>query len=138
MAKTVIYDAAVTVGGTAVSDHVRKVTIEMKAADVDVTAMGSQAMERRQGLRDDQFSLDVFQDFAAGSIDSIMYPLMTSGASIIVTCKPTSAAPSATNPIYFGTCVLLEYTPLDAEVGNASQTTLTFPTYVGPITRATA
>jgi len=138
MAKEVIFDAVVTVAGTAISDHTQKATIEMKADDIEVTAMGSTAKERRAGLRDDQFTIDVFQDFATGSIDQVMYPLLTSGTSFVVTVKKSSAAPSATNPIYFGTCILLEYTPLDAAVGDASQTSLVFPTYVGAITRGTA
>lgn len=138
MAKEVIFDAVVTVAGTAISDHVKKATIEMKADDVDVTAMGSTAKERRQGLRDDQFVIDVFQDFAASNIDQIVYPLLSSGTSFVVTVKKSSATTGSTNPIYFGTCVLLEYTPLDAEVGQASMTTLTMPTYAGAITRGTA
>jgi hypothetical protein len=100
--------------------------------------MGSVAKERRAGLRDDQFTIDVFQDFATGSIDQVMYPLLNSGTSFVVTVKKSSAAASNTNPIYFGTCILLEYTPLDATVGDASQTSLVFPTYVGAITRGTA
>jgi hypothetical protein len=138
MAKEIIYDAVVTVAGTAISDHVAKVTIEMKADDVDVTSMGSTAKERRSGIRDDQFTLEVFQDFATGSVDLLMYPLMTSGTSFVVTVKKSSAAAGNTNPIYFGTCVLLEYSPLDVEVANASKTTLTMPTYSGAITRGTA
>lgn len=137
MAKEIIYDAVVTLAGTTISDHVRQVTIEMKADDVDVTSMGSTAMERRSGLRDDQFTLEVFQDFATSSIDQICYPLMTSGTAFVVSVKKSSAATSAQNPIYFGTCVLLEYTPLDVEVANASQTTLTLPTYSGGIQRGT-
>jgi hypothetical protein len=136
--KEIIYDAVVTVAGTAISDHVQKVTIEMKADDVEVTSMGSTAKERRSGIRDDQFSIDVFQDFATGSIDQLCYPLMVSGTAFVVTVKKSSAAAGSTNPIYFGTCVLLEYTPLDVEVANPSMTTLTFPTYSGGVVRGTA
>ena len=138
MSKEIIYDAVVTVAGTAISDHVKKVTIQMQAADVDVTSMGSTAMERRSGLRDDSFSLDVFQDFASSSIDQIFYPLLTSGTPVVVTVKKSSASTSATNPIYFGTCVVLTYNPLDVEVAQASMTTINLPSYSTGIVRGTA
>ena len=138
MAIETIWDAHVTINGVDVSDHVRSVDVPRSAEDIDVTAMGARAKARRQGLRDDAFVLSVFQDYAANELHSVLEPLFESGASFTVVVRKSKTDPvSATNPQFVGTCCLLEYDPLNAEVGQASMTQITMPTYSGHIREET-
>lgn len=126
MAKIVLKTATVTVNAVDITDHVSQVTIETERDEVDVTAMGAANKEILAGLGDATITLSVFQDFAAGEIDATMWPLSTSDTPFTVTVKPTSAATSATNPLYSMSSLLLSYSPLDGSVGEASTTELTF------------
>ena len=52
--------------------------------------------------------------------------------------RPTSGAVGASNPKYTGTCILLEYQPLAGDVGDLSETEVTFNVQRGTFTRAEA
>jgi len=136
MAKVILTDAAVTVNGIVLSDHVRSVSISMESDEVDVTGMGATAKERLLGIRDDKFEVEFYQDFAAGSVDATLAPLVGVNTPFPVEVKPTSGAVSATNPKYTANCVLKSYSPLDGSVGDASTMKVTFLA-TGKITRAT-
>lgn len=126
MAKTILRDARVEVNGTNISDHVSEVSIETERDEVDVTAMGATNKEIQAGLGDATITCTVFQDFAAASIDSIMFPLSTTTTPFSVKVRPTSAAISTTNPSYEMQALLFGYSPISGAVGEASTTELTF------------
>lgn len=127
MAKFVLKDASVVINGVDLSNHCSKVTINTKFNDVDLTSFGSTYSQHAQGLGDATITCDFFQDFAAGSLDATLWPLSQSGATFVVSVKPTSAAPSATNPRYDMTGILLDYNPIDGGVGAASTTSVSIP-----------
>jgi hypothetical protein len=79
-----------------------------------------------QGLKDATINVEAFQDFAAGEVDAVLYPLYESGGTFAVTVKADDAATSSTNPIYTMTSRLFNYNPIAGAVGDASTTTLTF------------
>lgn len=142
MAVFVLRNAWVKINGTNdISDHVSEVSVNMTAADVDVTAMGAGGHQRILGIRDDSFTLTAFSDFAANSLDAIMYPLFTAsnnaGSLFLVEVAANGSTISSTNPKYSGTVILTEYTPISGAVGDASTTSLTLPVN-GTITRGTA
>lgn len=123
MAKLVLKDAAVLINGTAISDHCSSVTIENTYDEVDFTSFSSAAYrEIGQGLGDATITLSVFQDFAANSVDAIFWPLAQSGGTFGVEVRPTSAAPSATNPKYNMTGRLFQFNPIAGAVGDALTT----------------
>lgn len=139
MAITVLTDASVTVSGTDLSDHVRRVTVQESSDDVDITAMGQTAHNHAPGLRDDRITVEFFQDFASGKVDATLSALQGVQAGGTVVVKPTSATVSATNPTYTLVGVLMGYNPLDGEVGAASMTTVEFlPAAGNKITRGTS
>jgi hypothetical protein len=128
-----------TVGGTDLSNHVRQINVQMTAEDVDLTAMGATSREHAPGLRDDRIVITVFQDFAASSIDATLSPLVgvAAGATIIAYANGTTA--TSTSPKWTMVGVLLDYNPLDVEIGSASQTQITFvPAAGSSITRGTS
>jgi hypothetical protein len=138
MAPFVLRNAAVRIGGTALfSDHMTDVAVNMAAADVDITAMTAGGHQRLQGIRDDSFALTALSDFAASSIDSVIWPLFNSGTSLfLVEVWANGTTTTATNPCYSGTCILTEYTPISGAVGDAAKTPLPLPVN-GVISRAT-
>lgn len=136
MAKFVLKDASVVVNGVDLSNRVAEVEVNINADEVETTAMGATGKARLAGLRDDSFTLKFRQDFAAANVDATMFPLV-GAAPFTVVVKPTSAAVSATNPSYTGSCILTEYQPIAGEVGSVADASVTLPVD-GAITRATS
>jgi hypothetical protein len=137
VSKFVIKNAWVRVGGQDISDHVREISVAMSAPAVDVRAMGAAGRDVLQGLREDQFTLTAYSDFAASQIDTLIYPLFSGASSFLVECAAAGTAISATNPKYSGSCILTDYNPISGSVGDAATTPLTLPVQ-GIISRATS
>lgn len=129
-----LWDANVTINAVDVSDHIRSVTINRAANELDATAMGARAMERRQGIRNDNFVFGMFQNYDSNEIHSVLEPLFESGEAFDVVVRKSKTDPvSATNPQFVGNCVLLEYSGLSGEHGEMNQMEITLPTYTGTI-----
>ncbi|MEU6674758.1 hypothetical protein [Streptomyces sp. NPDC046925] len=138
MAKIVLRSCDIVVNGVNFSDHVSSVEINLVKDEIETTNFSGAGRERVAGLKDDSFVLNFQQDFAAGEVDATLFPLWDLETEFVVVVKPTAAAVSAGNPSYTGTCILLEYQPLAGDVGDLSETEVTFPTQRTGITRATA
>lgn len=138
MTKIVLKSCTITVNGVDFSDHISSVTVNLTKDEVETTNFSGQGRERIAGLKDDSFELNFQQDFAPGEVDATLYPLWDLETEFTVTVKPTSSAVSASNPLYTGTCILLEYQPLAGDVGALSETSLTLPTQRTGITRTTS
>lgn len=136
MAKFVLKDASVVVNGVDLSDHVIDVTVNQTVAIADGTAMGASGKGKMAGLGDDKFTVKFLSDFAAAKVDATLAPLVRAAAFTVVV-KPTSAAVSATNPTYTGSCILSDYTPIGGSVGDRAEAPVTFEVD-GIIARATA
>jgi hypothetical protein len=138
MAIQVLTNAMVLIGGTDISDHCSKVTIEDTRDNVEVTAMGAVNKAYTKGLGDGKITLDLFQDFAAAKTHALLQPLIGSSTPTTVEVRPTNAARSTTNPACVMQGLLMNYNMLDGAVGaasaitaefiNASQSGLTYPT----------
>lgn len=126
MAKTILTDAHITVGGVDLSDHASSVEITTEYEDQDVTGFGSALREHKLGLGDGSITINFFQDFAASSVDATLYPLAGSNTATAIVVKPTSGAVSATNPSYTMQGILANYSPLSGSVGEPSATEVTF------------
>ena len=136
MPEVVLTDAVVTINAVDLSDHVRQITVNLTRADKDFTAMGASGKARRAGLADDSFTVEWNQDYAAANVDATMFPLL-GAAPFAVTARATSAAKSATNPSYEGSCILTDYNPVDGSVGDELTANTSLPVD-GIITRVVA
>ena len=125
MAKQVLKDAYIKIDSTVLSDHVSSVTLEDSADEVEFTSFGANYREYGQGLKTASITLEVFQDFAAASVDAVMEPLYNSGGTFTVEIRPTSSSVSATNPKYTMVGRLFSYSPLQGAVGDANTTSVT-------------
>lgn len=135
MAKQILRDCVIVVNGVDFSDHTSSVEITAEKDDIDTTSFDGSGRERKAGLQDNSFVINFQQDFAASEVDATLWPLWNNETEFTVAIKPTTAAISATNPEYSGTCILLEYSPLNGDVGELSETSVTFPVQRGTFTR---
>jgi hypothetical protein len=137
MARIVLTNVEVLVGGVDLSDHVASVTIQSTYDAVETTAFGggnvpSAARTRQAGLVDNSVTLEFHQDFAAGDVEATIYPLLGTLTSLLV--KPVADTISATNPAYkadgtdgSGQVLITDWTPLNGAVGELSTASVTWP-----------
>jgi hypothetical protein len=116
----------VIVNGVTLSDHANQVTINDTRDSVDVTAFGATNKAVAKGLGDASISVQFFQDFASGKVHATLQPLLSSGTTVVIEVRPTSAARSATNPAALLSGLLMNYNMLSGGVGEASTITAEF------------
>src|SRR6185312_7372338 len=103
-----------------------KVSLKLSAAELDDTAFGDTYHSRLGGLKDASMDVEFNQDFAAAQVDALLFPLL--GTVVAFELKPTSSAPSATNPRYVGSVLINDYSPLDGSVGDLAKSSASWPT----------
>jgi hypothetical protein len=135
MAKFVATDFKITLNGTALSPSINSVTLDVNSNEVETTTFGSTYKTVVGGIISGSVKLDFYQDFAAGSVDAQIWPLINTIGTLVMT--PTSATVSATNPSYTATCLINAYQPINASIGDLAGFSVTWPT-TGTVTRATA
>ena len=127
MAITTYTNVYVLINAVDLSDHASKATVTDNRASVDITAMGALFTTLTKGLGDGKISIDFFQDFAAAKVHATLQPLIGSTTPFAVELRPVNAARSATNPaVLMANALLLDYTAIDAKVGDAISFTADF------------
>ena len=135
MAKFVATDYKVTINGTNLSTSLASVELPIEIDEQETTAFGSEWRTRIAGLKSGSITLEFHQDFAAGALDSILWPLL--GTNATVTVVPTSGTVNSSNPSYSGTFLVSQYTPYASTVGDLATVGITWQ-LSGALTRATA
>jgi hypothetical protein len=135
MAKFYAQDYKVTVGTVNLSTSIASVTLDVTADEIETTSFGSTYRTRIGGLKDASVSLDFHQDFGAGSVDALLFPLM--GSTVAVKIAPTSGTVTATNPEYRFTALVTQYQPFAGAVGDLATLSVTWPVS-GEVERGTA
>ena len=136
MARIVLTNALVTINAVDLSDLVASVTLNSSIDVVETTAFSSTAARTRiGGLADNSISLEFHQDYASGEVEATIYPLL--GTVTTVTVKPVNTATGPTNPLYTMSCLVSEWTPLGAAVGELATASVSWPVS-GAIVKTTA
>ena len=135
MAKFYAQDYKITIGTTVLSDDIASVTLDITTDEVETTAFGSSYRTRIGGLKDASVSFDFHQDFGAGAVDALLFPLM--GSTVAVKIAPTSGTVTATNPEYRFTALVTQYQPFAGAVGDLATLSVTWPVS-GEVVRGTA
>jgi hypothetical protein len=134
MARLVLTNAFISVGGVDLSDLVASVTLNSTFDVVETTAFSSTAAKTRlAGLEDNSVALEFHQDYATSEVEQTIYPLLGTVAAVIV--KPNGATTGAQNPSYTCNAVISEWTPLNGSVGELATASVTWP-ITGEITKA--
>lgn len=135
MATFVITSPVITVNSVDLTAYVTSVEINDEVADVQTTNFGSSGNTTRTGgLKDGSITIEFQQDYAAAKVDPTLWAAR--GTAITVTVKATSAATSATNPLYSGSYLVTQYKPVSGKVGDLSTFSITWPRS-GDLTRTT-
>ena len=134
MARIVLNNAFISVGGVDLSDLVASVTLNSTFDVVETTAFSSTSAKTRvAGLADNSVTLEFHQDFATGEVEQTIYPLLGAASTVIV--KPNGSTTSAFNPSYTCSAIISEWTPINGSVGELATASVTWPV-TGAITKA--
>jgi hypothetical protein len=134
MAKFAATDYYVTINGADFSTNLNSVELSQEADDLETTAFGSSWRTRIGGLKQASLTLNFMQDFAAGSVDAVLNPLLGSIATVVI--KPTSGTVTATNPTYTMTALVTQYSPFASSVGDIATLSVSWPVS-GSVVRGT-
>jgi len=135
MAKFAATDYFVSINGTDFSSSLNSVELSQEADDLETTAFGSSWRTRIGGLKQASLTLNFMQDFAAGSVDAILNPLLGQIGTVVL--KPTSGTVTSTNPTYTMTALVTQYSPFASSVGDIATLSVTWPVS-GSVVRGTA
>jgi hypothetical protein len=136
MARIVLTNAFISVGGVDLSDLVSSVSLSSTFDVVETTAFSSSSTKTRvAGLADNSITLEFHQDYATNEVEQTIYPLLGQVAAVIV--KPNGASTSAFNPSYACNAVISEWTPLNGAVGELATASVSWPV-TGAITKTVA
>ena len=114
----------VTLNTVALSDHVTSATINRSFDELEVTAMGDNAHKFVKGLESSTITLDFLSDTAAANVNATLQAAW--GTTVALTLKQTSAAVSATNPLYSTTVLVNNTTDINGAVADIATQSITF------------
>ena len=106
------------------SDHVTNVVINRVFEELDVTAMGDSARRSVKGLEASTIQIDFLNDTATSQVLQTLQSAW--GTTVPLTLQQTSAATSATNPLYSTTVLVNNTTDINGAVGDISTQSITF------------
>jgi predicted secreted protein len=132
MAKLVLTDVQTKIGGVDYSANINQVEISVSADSVETTAFGSQWRTEVSGLKQGTFTVSFHTDFAAAAIDSSLWALFGTQATVVV--KPLG---TATGVGYSFVANISNLTPVSGAVGDLAVANVTWP-ISGEVTRSTA
>lgn len=136
MAKYVVTGTNVTLNGSNISSAVASATLELTAAEVDVTDFGSGGFtEVIGGLKSGTVTLDFHNDYGVAGISTVLNPLL--GSIATVTINPDGTVTSETNPLFTTLVLVNSVSPISGAVGDLATFSVSFPTS-GSVTTATA
>ena len=113
-----------TVNAVDLSDHVTAVTINRTFDELEVTAMGDSGHKFVKGLEASSVTIDFLNDTASAEVLQTLQAVW--GTSTTITMKQTSAATSATNPLYTMACLINGTTDINGSVADLSMQSVTF------------
>ena len=114
----------VTLNSVALSDHVTSATLNRVFDELEVTAMGDSAHKFVKGLEASTVTLDFLSDTAAANVNATLQAAW--GTTVPLTLKQTSAAVSATNPLYSTTILVNNTTDINGAVADIATQSITF------------
>ena len=114
----------VTLNSVALTDHVTSATINRSFDELEVTAMGDTAHKFVKGLESSTITLDFLNDTAAANVNATLQAAW--GTTVPLTLKQTSAAVSATNPLFSTTVLVNNTQDINGAVSDISMQSLTF------------
>ena len=113
-----------TVNSVDLSDHVTAVTLNRVFDELEVTAMGDSGHKFVKGLEAASITINFLNDTEERDVLATLQAAF--GTNVTVTLKQTSAATSATNPLYTMTCLVNNLTDINGAVGDLGMQSVTW------------
>jgi hypothetical protein len=113
-----------TVNAVDLSNHVTSVTLNRTFDELEVTAMGDSGHKFVKGLEASSITIDFLNDTATSNVLQTLQAAW--GTNVTVTVKQTSAATSATNPLYTMTALVNNTTDINGAVGDIGMQSVTW------------
>jgi hypothetical protein len=135
MPKLVLTNAFVSIASVDLSSSISSVSLNTTFDIVETTAFGDSAKKRVASLADNSVDFEFHQDFASGSVEETIYPLL--GTAVACEIRPVNEAVSATNPKYNFSALVAEWTSVGGSVGNLLSVSASWP-ISGEITKSTS
>ena len=124
----------VIAGSTTISDHVSTVSLNREVEAVTITAMNDTVQNMIGGVEVSTVSLELFNDFAASSVNSIFEDAI--GTKLNIKLIPVTGTVSSTNPSYTMSCLITQWTPISGVTDGAATASVVFP--VTALTKSTS
>ena len=125
---------AVIVGTTTISTFVSSVALNREVEAVEITSMTNTSRNYIGGLEASSLSLELFNDFAAASVNSLFEDAL--GTKLNIKLIPVTGTVTGTNPSYSMSCYIGSWQPIQATPDSPSTASVTFP--VTALTKATS
>ena len=125
---------AVIVGTTTISDHVSTVSLAREIDQVEITAMSDNVQNMIGGVERPTLSLEVYNDFAAASVNSLFEDAL--GTKLNIKLIPVAGTVSATNPSYTMSCLVSSWTPINGAIDSVASVSVSLP--VTALTKSTS
>jgi hypothetical protein len=129
---------AVIAGTTTISTFVSSVSLSREIDAVEITTMSTSAAQQFHnfigGLDSSTLALELFNDFASASVNSIFEAAL--GSKLAIQIIPVTGTVTATNPSYSMSCYIGSWQPINATPDSPSTVSVTFP--ITALTKATA
>ena len=126
-------DGLITIAGTDLSDHCAEFTLNTSTAELENSAMGDYTDFKTPGLLSWSVEAKFYQDFAGGSVHSVLEALRAQLATlgvppvapIVMRASKTNSL-SATNPQWSGDVFVAKYKALGGKHGENLMVEVTF------------
>ena len=125
---------AVIVGTSTISSFVSTVSLNREVEAVTITAMNDTVQNMIGGIEVSSVSMELFNDFAAASVNSLFEDAI--GSKLAIKLIPVTGTVTATNPSYSMSCLITQWTPIAGSTDSAALASVTFP--VTALTKATS
>ena len=125
---------AVIVGTSTISSFVSTVSLNREVEAVTITAMNDTVQNMIGGVEVSSVNLELFNDFAAASVNSLFEDAI--GSKLAIKLIPVTGTVTATNPSYSMSCLITQWTPIAGSTDSAALASVTFP--VTAITKSTS
>ena len=137
MAKFVLKDAEIVIDSIDLSDRVNSATLDANPDLPEANTMGTFFKVRLVGLTDATLSVTFTQDYASGSVDATLFPLIGAAPFTVTAMADKTLGIAVTNPRFSMSAVLGTYQPLQGTIGDTAMVNATFPSS-GALTAATS
>ena len=125
---------AVVAGTTTITTFVSAVSLSREIDAVEITAMTDSVQNLIGGIERPSVTLEVFNDFAASSVNSIFEDAL--GSKLAIQLIPVSGTVTATNPRYSMSVLVSQWQPINGSIDSPMTASITLP--VTALTKATS